>query len=432
MQREKIEEQVQKLLVGMDERSEQEHEPGNPGNEGTEEIQDIYVLIVREREEEGDQAQVVDSTLVLPQKISFLPAYAFCGLYLLLIVSTLAFQRYSIVNPPIATVTIVPKSQTVTLTDTLQLGRLLQPITISQSQTVSTTGKGHQDAKEATGSLTFYNGLSTSQSVQEGTVLTGQDGIRVVTDYVVTIPPANPPNLGEISATAHAENPGSAGNIQAGDINTTLATGLFVKNTQGFTRGQDARYFTYVTQTDIESGGATLKPVVTLSMQAALQGQVGAGEQLFSLPCSPTTSANHQAGTEATRVQLTVTETCTALVYNTQQLTTQATRRLTAQALKQLGSGYSLFGTIQISVSHATITRHTPSLVLSSQGVWVCTLSDTAQQHIKSLMKGKAYKQALQILQSLPSIEKVSIAWDENTKFPKDSQDIHLVLIAEI
>ena len=139
MQREKIEEQVQELLVGMDERSEQEHEPGNPGNEGTEEIQDIYVLIVREREGEGDQAQVVDSTLVLPQKISFLPAYAFCGLYLLLIVSTLAFQLYSIVNPPIATVTIVPKSQAVTLTGTFQLGRLLQPITISQSQTVSTT-----------------------------------------------------------------------------------------------------------------------------------------------------------------------------------------------------------------------------------------------------------------------------------------------------
>jgi hypothetical protein len=51
--------------------------------------------------------------------------------------------------PPTVTVTIMPTSQTLSLTGTFQLGRLLQPITISQSQTVPTTGKGHQDARSA-------------------------------------------------------------------------------------------------------------------------------------------------------------------------------------------------------------------------------------------------------------------------------------------
>src|SRR6266446_4662971 len=87
---------------------------------------------------------------------------------------------------------------------TLQTGRILAPLTLSQSVSVPTTGRGHQDAKAATGTIIFYNGLSTSQSVAIGTVLTGQDSISVATDQAISIPPANPPSLGEASVTAHA------------------------------------------------------------------------------------------------------------------------------------------------------------------------------------------------------------------------------------
>ena len=72
-------------------------------------------------------------------------------LYFFLMLSTLAFQLSLIFHPPIATVIIIPKSQTVTLHATLQQGRVLNPITISQSETTPTTGKGHQDAKQAKG-----------------------------------------------------------------------------------------------------------------------------------------------------------------------------------------------------------------------------------------------------------------------------------------
>src|SRR5947199_6353486 len=137
------------------------------------EVQDIYVLIVREHEEvEEDQSQVVDSAPVLPQKVSFLPAYAICSFYLFLIFSCITFQVYEILNPPIATVTIIPKSQQVTLNGTLQLGRVLQPLTISQSQITVTTGKGHQDARSATGFITFYNGQLNNVTIAAGTILT--------------------------------------------------------------------------------------------------------------------------------------------------------------------------------------------------------------------------------------------------------------------
>src|SRR5215471_3510229 len=131
---------------------------------------------------EGVQVQVVDSSPVLPQKTSMMPAYAICCFYILLIVSTLAFQLYCLVNPAAATITILPKSQTVSMTGTLQLGRVLLPLTISQSQTTTTTGKGHQSAKAATGTVTFYNGQFQSIFLAAGTIITGASGVQILTD----------------------------------------------------------------------------------------------------------------------------------------------------------------------------------------------------------------------------------------------------------
>src|SRR5207248_7333229 len=110
--------------------------------------------------------------------------------------SCITFQVYEILNPPIATITIIPKSQQVILNGTLQLGRLLQPITISQSQTVATTGHGHQPAEQARGYITFYNGLFTSQTIAAGTILTGSDGVQISTDQEAIVPAANPPTWG--------------------------------------------------------------------------------------------------------------------------------------------------------------------------------------------------------------------------------------------
>src|SRR5215469_2734282 len=74
------------------------------------------------------------------------------GLFVtLLCLFSIAAQVYQIVNPFAVTVTLQARSQQLTLTGTLQLGRLLNPIPVSQSATANTTGKGHQDAKAAAG-----------------------------------------------------------------------------------------------------------------------------------------------------------------------------------------------------------------------------------------------------------------------------------------
>jgi hypothetical protein len=136
-----LEDEIRKLLTGMD-GAQDERPPKTDGNEQAEHlpgepeetIQIHYfpdaIVILKEEEE----AQVVDSTPVTPQNVSFLPAYAIGFVYLLLIVSTLGFQLYMMLHPPIATVTILPKSHTVTFSGTLQLGRILSPLYLHPSK----------------------------------------------------------------------------------------------------------------------------------------------------------------------------------------------------------------------------------------------------------------------------------------------------------
>jgi Baseplate J-like protein len=362
-------------------------------------------------------------------------ATALFGLFL--IFSSLAFQINLILHPPIVTVTLVPKSQEVTLITTLQFGRLLAPITLSQTATAPTTGKGHQDARSATGILTFYNGQLSVQTVPARTILTGTDGVQIVTDQDATIPAldptANPPTVGQITVSAHAINPGMSGNIPAYDISQPCClASVIAKNTAAFHGGANERNFQTVTKSDIDVTAGQLKDTLNLSAQGALQGELKAGEALASQTCSPAVSSNHQAGDEATSVKVTSTLTCSGIAYNAQVLDTKATELLISTAFKQLGPGYSLFGTIRVTVNHAIPTHNTPTLVFSIQGLWVFAISNKEQERIKRLIKGHTKQEALHILASLPGIEKASMNWDDNTKLPRDSRYIHLVLIAGI
>lgn len=411
----------------------QEPEPGSQTETPPGEIQDVYVLIIREREEAAEEkAQVVESTLVLPPQPSLLPAYALCCGFLLLVVCTLAFQLSCILNPPGVIVTIIPQAQTVTLTGTLPLGRLLPAITISQPQAVPTTGTGHQDARAATGYLTLYNGLFTSQTIATGTIFTGTDGVQVATDETVTLPPNHPPVDGQATVSAHALDTGAQGNVAAGDIDVTLSNSVLVKNS-AFHGGQNEREFHTVAQSDIDHAASPLKIAVAHSVAGAFQSQLKADEHVFLLPCTPTVTSDHQVGAEATQVHVTVTQTCSAVAYSSQEVATQATALLSNQAQHHLGIGYSLVGPVHVSVQQATVPRHaTVLLSFTAWGTWVYGLSKSAQEQITQLLAGKTTQQAMHLLATLPGVEQATIrftGFGDETRLPKQSTAIHLVFV---
>jgi hypothetical protein len=439
----RLEDEVKQMVVRM-EQSENESSQTRPAT-STEQIQDVYVLIVREQEDGAeDYSQVVDSEPAVPTQPtpvtaaheSFLSAYVFVCCSLVLIAATIAFQLYCIYNPPIATVTIIPKSQTVTLTGTVRLGRVVTPITLSQSQTTHTTGTGHQAAEKAKGYLTFYNGQFQTVTIAAGTILSGASGVQVMTDQDASIPAANPPSFGYTTVAAHAISAGSTGNIAAYDINEACcATSVLAKNTSAFTGGQDERTFATVTQHDIHSLSTVLKTTLAQGITGALQGQLQPEEQLQLLPCSPTVSSDHQIGEEATQVKVTVSQTCSAVAYNSEELETKATTFLATQAQYKTGAGYSLFGTPRVSVTQATVNSTTPHLVFLSfkaQGTWIYGITARSQEHIKMLLAGKSAQEAVQLLAALTGVDHVAIKFSgfgNDIRLPKTTAYIHISVI---
>jgi hypothetical protein len=362
------------------------------------------------------------------------PPYFFYFVFILLVflVLDVANSQLIALMTPTVNITITPTVKTITLTSSMRLGKVLSPLTLTESQTVSTSGHGHQEATHATGTLTLYNGSFSSQTMNAGTVYTGSDGVQVAIDQTVTIPAANPPYVGQATVTAHAIQVGASGNIQAGDISITGNT-LQIRNTQ-FQHGQDARDFQKVTKADRDTTVAILQAKVTASMIAALQGQLTAAEQLQMKPCRPSVTADHGVGEEATQLTVTVSETCTAVAYNAQDLTTQATRLLTTQATKKIGSGYMLYGNVQVTVTKATTTTNTTAVLLSftTQGTYVYQLTTKAQQDIKTLIAGKPRETALRQLVTLPGLSHVSInGVPDDQRIPDDVTHIHILILVQ-
>jgi hypothetical protein len=394
------------------------------------------LLLTRTPLEEDPAAPVIDSQDDQPTteaaRRTLPPFVLFLLLLCLFLVGDLADSQLIALMTPTATITITPEVQTVRVQSSASLGKLLSPITLSESQTVPATGHGHQDARAATGALTFYNGELQPVTIAAATVLNGQDGVRVVTDVSLSIPPANPPAFGTSSVAAHTAQTGPAGNIPADDIDTTFASGVYVKNLTAFTGGQDARDFLLVTQADRDHAATSLQAKVTASMSAALQGQLLPGQVLHPLPCSPTIIADHGIGEEATSLTVTVSEICTAVAYDLQQLQTRATQLLTTQVTHTFGTGYLLAGNVQVSVTKAatTPTASVVALTFTCAGTFAYTLTAQAQQRLKALLAGQPRLTALHWLLQQPGIHQASISGvTDNQPLPDDLSHLHLLIV---
>jgi len=423
MEQQKLNDEIERFLQSFNDADRREE------TSQQEPMETIHVYFVREEQEPEPEPDVVEATLATPQYPSALFTVATVFFCLSLVISSIALQLYFMLHPPVAVVTIVPDTRTVTLTGSLPLGRLTHAITLYQSETVQATGKGHQDARAAQGALTFYNASFSPQVVSAGSVFQGSDGAQIRTDTTINVPANNPPQDGIASVTAHAVTPGSHGNLQALDINSATSSSLFAKNLDAFTGGQDARDFQVVAKRDIEATAAPMKPILSYSIQGVLQGELKPNEELLALPCSPAVTSDHQPGDEASQVQVTVSMTCNGVAYDGQALHTRVTQLLSHQAIIKLGAGYSLMGDIQVTGIRAIFPYETPVITFSSRGTWAFGLSNATQERMRSLIAGQTTDVAVHRLLALPGIRSVSTTWEKDIKLPKDRHSIHFIIV---
>jgi VCBS repeat-containing protein len=313
--------------------------------------------------------------------------------------------------------------------------RLLSVKSRTFTQTVLATGHGHTQAQQAQGTLTFYNAAPYTQTVAAGTVLTGADGVALVTDQAASLPAGNLPDVGMATVPAQAVQAGPQGNIASLDLNgLCCVAGVSVKNTDAFVGGQNARDYPIVARQDVEAVTGPESSVLTQQVQTSLQGEIRPDEQLASpTQCHPTLRTDHPIGSEATHVTITLSVTCQAEVYDAQAVQQLASAALGEQARTTLGAGYSAQGTIKTSVTQVATTEAahgTLSLLVSAQGTWSYQFSSAQINQLSRRIAGLPRQQAVHLLKQEGHIQAVSITetWNAMT-IPTDPAHIQIMVL---
>src|SRR5450755_3799844 len=316
--------------------------------------------------------------------------------------------------------------------------RLLSEQSPSLTRTVPATGHGHTRAQQAGGSLTFYNAAPYTQTVAAGTVLTGADGVALVTDQAASLPAANLPAVGMATVPAQAMQVGPQGNIAPLDLNgLCCVAGVSVKNTDAFVGGQNARDYTVIARQDVEAVTGPESTTLTQAAQASLQGEVRLNEQLASsAQCHPALHTDHPIGSEATHVTITLTVTCWAEVYDAQAVQQLASAALGEQARTTLGAGYSTQGTIKTMVTQVATTEAahgTLSLLVNAQGTWSYQFSSAEISQLSRQIAGLPRQQAIHLLKRDAHIQAVSITETWNaTYIPSDPAHIQVMVLGMV
>jgi len=377
------------------------------------------------------------------------------GLFLYLLALVLIAVFVAPVATLAATVTLVPETKTLStkLTVTaLSTGtpeparqqvavRLLEVGSPLQSQSVPTTGTGHAPARMGEGTLTFYNAAPYSQTVAAGTVLTGNDGVEVVTDAPAVIPAGNPPIEGEATVPAHATVIGPQGNIASLDLNGLCClAGISVKNTMAFHDGQNAYDFPMVTQADIDQAAGPLVATLTAVTQERLHAEVYLNERLAGpVQCQPAVTPDHPVGSNASQVTVNVSVTCHAETYDHEAVVRLVTNALMHEATTSLRTGYALRGTISTTITPAGAPPHakpgTLTLLVTGQGAWIYQVSTAEQARLTKLITGLSRQQAIHVLEQqeaghLAAVHiQINGLWASGTTLPTDPARIHFVVV---
>jgi len=309
------------------------------------------------------------------------------------------------------------------------------PVLVASGQA---SGVAHVPATVAHGTLTFYNAATYPQTIAAGTVLTGADGMQVVTDAAAPIPAGNPPLFGVVTVSAHAENAGSRGNIAELDIDgLCCAAGVAVKNTAGFTGGQDAQAYTTVMQADIDGLARPLIDTLTQWAQSGVRLQIRPNEWMVTVPaCVPAISPDHAVRSRATQVTVMVAVTCRTEVYDQHAALRLATLSFTQETSATLGSNYALVGGVTTTLVGVTVTamkRRTLIHSIETKGVWVYRWTSKQLEALAKHIAGAPKQDALAFLQSLAGVQAASIllSGHERTMLPANPSRITIIVAGE-
>lgn len=392
----------------------------------------------------SDEASSPLPTLTRPSR-KHLAVWIGVGMSATLLLAALLLLVSPLLLAAPVTVTIIPTSRMITTTMQVTLstarhpapgsltGRALPMLSLSETATVPTTGIGHQQAEPGHGAVTLYNAAPYVQAIPAGTLLTGKDGTQIVTDTDAVIPAAAYPAFGQVTVTAHTVTVGPAGNIAANDLYGPCCRLNVSAVNHAFTGGQNARTYPMVTAQDETKVEGILHPQLIASLKAAFLTDLRTGESLVTpFECREDVEGSAGIGDEATSLTLMLTDTCTAVAYQTQELNALVSQQVMIRAQQETGQGYVLAGSITLQVLDALSVPGKPTmqrLMVRGTGTWAYQFSEQQIEQIARLISGKSAAQATNTLLQMPGVSQVNVG--TSSTLPTDPARIHLLVIEQ-
>ena len=99
---------------------------------------------------------------------------------------------------------------------------------------------------------------------------------------------------------------------------------------------------------------------------------------------------------------------CTSIAYLANALQQNATQLIQQEAIQRLGTGYSLIGDTQVTITHPKIidqARGIATLAVKLDATYIYQISPGEKQQLTHLIAGKTKQQALITLLQLPGIQ---------------------------
>src|SRR6266496_3048245 len=325
-----------------------------------------------------------------------------------------------------ATILITPDRQRVEVSTTLSIqARKLFTRSLTLAQTVKTTGTAHQNASAASGYLTFYNALPSPQTIPTGTMITGADGVNVITEQDAYIPAGALSINGQVTVSAHTTTTGAQANIQAGDISGACCRDyVFARNSQ-FTGGADARDYQTPTKTDIQTASQQMSETLQESMTAQAQKQLSSGEAVLPPECTSKTTSSQTPGMEAAQITVSLTSKCTAYAYSRADIQKKEATVFNDAIISQLGSGYQLEGGLTEQITGTLSDRTDFQITVSLSGKCVYHFTREEISNIQRLITGKSQAQAILLLLHTRGVKTAGVQIDNGkTTVPDNVRNI--------
>jgi len=214
-------------------------------------------------------------------------------------------------------------------------------MTVPIKETMQTTGSRREPDAFAEGTVSLSNPLPEAITIKKGTEVKTETGTTFAFIANVKVPAGDPDanDFGAATAKVRAQDAGSGGNVQTGELGGRLPSGVYYSNREGPIGGGTDRRIPVVAKEDLQTlrdrAAADLPERAEVTFTDQLQDGV------VILPSSITTGEakddfDHKAGDDAETITLTATRSVTALTYNRtaalDQATTQLQRRLNGSA----------------------------------------------------------------------------------------------------